>query len=76
MFKNNMKRLIIVKTKSGKYMTVKIECGIAHGLSKKTESELIAQLGEGITDIVFIENILTSSWDSEIKSKKVFDLFI
>jgi hypothetical protein len=76
MFKNNMKRLIIVKTKSGKFMTVKVECSIAHGLSKKTESELTAQLGEGVTDIVFIENTLTCSWDSEVKSKKVFDLFI
>jgi hypothetical protein len=57
-------------------MTVKIECSIANGLSKKTEAELTAQLREGITDIVFIENTLMSSWDSEVKSKKVFDLFI
>ena len=71
-----MKRLVIVKTKSGKFMTVKTECSIAHGLSKKAEAELVAQLREGITDIVFIENILTSSWDSEVKSKKVFNLFI
>ena len=70
-----MKRLVIVKTKSGKFMTVKVECGIAYGLSKKTEAELTAQLGEGITDMTFIENILMESWDAESNCKKVFELF-
>jgi hypothetical protein len=71
-----MKRLIIVKTKIGRFMTVKVSCSIAHGLSKKTESELIGQLGEGITDITFIENILTDAWNAESNSKKVSELFL
>jgi hypothetical protein len=70
-----MKRLVIVKTKRGKFKAIKIECSVAHGVSDKNWQKILAELGEAMTDITFIENILMSSWNAEDNSKKVSELF-
>jgi hypothetical protein len=70
-----MKSLVIIKTRSGNFKTLKAYYSKVHGVSKKNLKEIEMQLGESIDSLLLVENVLISTWNAESNSKKVFELF-